>query len=857
LTVVSTDEELGDALAAIAGEDGSRPVVVLRPGDAIRPDLVARLQDAFWEAPGLRLVYWDEASSEGGDGIRIRPGWSPDLLTSANYLGRAFALRAGCWASFRPELGDDAWWDVLLSASLDDVGVRRLPRVAMVSPRAHQPVGRSAEEVVGAEMVRRGWPARPGAGAHAVWLEWDLPEWPKVTIVVPSRHNRPLLEVLLPSLARTDYPDFEVVVVDNSAKSGVKSQWYASWAEHFPIEVLWWESDFNYSAVNNAGAALGAGEVLVFLNDDTEVTSAGWLRQLVGWATRPEIGTVGAQLLDPSGLIQHGGVVLGMDGSAGHLFAGGHPGQDSLLGRTEWTRDVLASTAACVALRREVFAACGGFDERFVLCGSDVALGLEAHNRGWRNVVVPAVGMEHMESATRGVDSGVPEDLFASWWRYQRWVTGGDPFFSPSLSLASHWPELRPPGLPAADTVMLESLGRSTGVFRQEMLEATSEAFARAYPVGDVIADAVRTAHAAVVGERPVRTVNWVLPGFDNPYYGGLATIIRIADLLERDEDVEQRFVILDSAHEAFYRSALAAGSPRLASAELVFLDGEGIRNVERIPPGDVAIATMWTTAYVVAAAPGQHRRFYLIQDFEPCFYPAGTMYALAEETYRLGLYGICNTEPIHTMYTGRYGGTGGWFLPAIDRDVFFPPAVPRADPGSPVRVFVYARPGHWRNCWEIARPALEAIKEEFGDRVHLVTAGSWAKPDDLGGGIEHLGLLDVRSTGALYRTCDVGVALTVSEHPSYLPGELMACGVPPVIFDLPESEWIVQHGVTGLRARRTVEGLREQLARIVADAGLRARLASGGLSHVDSHHSDWDTALSGVYRMLCDPEAG
>jgi glycosyltransferase involved in cell wall biosynthesis len=330
---------------------------------------------------------------------------------------------------------------------------------------------------------------------------------------------------------------------------------------------------------------------------------------------------------------------------------------------------------------------------------------------------------------------------------------------------------------------------------------------------------------------------------------------------LERDHGVEQRFVILDPYQENFYRSAVAAGQQRLADCDLVFLGGDGLGNLDRIPPADAVMATMWTTAYVAATAPEQVRRFYLIQDFEPGFYPGGSVFALAEETYRLGLYGICNTEPIHSMYTERYGGTGNWFLPAVDRDVFHPPAIPRSVvgagsgvPGDPVRVFVYARPGHWRNCWEIAKPALEAIKGEFGEGVHLVTAGSWASPDDIGGGIEHLGLLDVRSTGDLYRRCDVGVALTVSEHPSYLPLELMACGVPVVAFDIPEAEWILRHEKTGLRARQTVEGLREQLSRMVREDELRSRCSSGALAHVNAHHSDWNAALSGVYEFLCDP---
>ncbi|MEZ5239754.1 MAG: glycosyltransferase [Microthrixaceae bacterium] len=136
------------------------------------------------------------------------------------------------------------------------------------------------------------------------------------------------------------------------------------------------------------------------------------------------------------------------------------------------------------------------------------------------------------------------------------------------------------------------------------------------------------------------------------------------------------------------------------------------------------------------------------------------------------------------------------------------------------------------------------------------MAAGSWATPEDLGGGIEHLGMLDVRSTGDLYRSCDVGVALTVSEHPSYLPGELMACGVPVVTFDLPEADWIVKDRVTGMRARQTVAGLTESLGELISDEELRAACSKGALELVDRHHSDWDAALAGLWGYLCDPEA-
>ncbi len=215
----------------------------------------------------------------------------------------------------------------------------------------------------------------------------------------------------------------------------------------------------------------------------------------------------------------------------------------------------------------------------------------------------------------------------------------------------------------------------------------------------------------------------------------------------------------------------------------------------------------------------------------------------------------MCNTDRLRDIYQSRYGGTGFSFMPAVQSDVFHAEGRRPLDHDGPVRVFLYARPGHWRNCWELAGPALDEVKRRFGQDVHIVTAGSWARPEDLGRGIDHRGLLDYRDTGALYRTCDVGIALTLSEHPSYLPLELLACGVPVVAFDNPAGDWIIEHERNSLRCPRTVDGLSEAIGRLVADPDLRTRLSRAGVADIAARHSSWHHALADVYDYLCDPE--
>jgi GT2 family glycosyltransferase len=679
---------------------------------------------------------------------------------------------------------------------------------------------------------------------------------PKVTVVICTRHNRPMLSTCLPSLARTTYPGaFEVVIVDNGGESDANNAWYAANSHGLDLRVSWWTEPFSYPAVNNLGARLGDGEVVVFLNDDTEVLDPTWLTEIVGWAVQPQIGVAGLQLTGPEGEIQHAGVILGMGGFADHVFGGMRPGSQTLLGPTGGYRNVLSVTSACVAIRRELFEELGGFDERFLMCGSDVAIGLDAVIKGYRNVCSPFAGLRHLESATRDPSDIPPGDFYASYWRYNPWLFGGDPFFSPNLSLDSRVPRLVGRHERTPHERISGPLGRTFSVFRQSTTDTESFNLANMCRAGEADEAAVLALHAANAAPFEVKTVNWFFPDLDSPFYGGINTALRIADQLAREHGVTNRFVVWGKGPDSFIRSGLAAAFPALKDCEIVFWDGSSGPSLDEVPECDVAIATLWVTAYGVTHFQGAKRKFYLVQDFEPMFYPASTLWALTEETYRLGLYGLCNTENLQQIYETEYGQKGWAFTPAVDSTVFHAEGRAERGPDEPVTIFVYARPGHWRNCWEMASLALEELKDRLGDRVRIVTAGSWAVPDAGYSGIHHYGLLDYRATGELYRTCDVGLALTVSKHPSYLPLELMACGVPVVAFDNPWGHWVLQDGENSVLAKRTVTGLVESMEKAVVDAELRRKLQAGALATIAAGHSAWQPALSGIYGYLCDPE--
>lgn len=852
---VATGTPVIDALAPIS-EDF---VLFLTAGSVLTPGALSEIAKLHRVDPSMKVIAFDSDERSAFGSVhkpRFRPEWSPEMLLGANYLGRAFAIKhSAILASERADVSDRGVWRLLLSSRLEGRVVGRLPRVLLTEP------GRAAPSFIAedAAMVQEvlgelGETANTSVDAtNVVRVRFIPDEWPTVSVVIPTRHSRSNLRRLLPSLAATDYPKFDVRIVDNGGQSVDNDDWYRANSDGLSLAVDWWtESPFNYSRVNNVTVRATSGDVVVLLNDDTQIIDPGWLKEMVGFVLRDGVGSVGVQHRQAEGLIQHGGVVVGPGGFADNLFSGLRPESDTLLGPTGWYRNSLAVTGACVAIRRTNFEKVGGLDERFILTGSDVVLGLDQVIQGRRNVVVPFDLVRHYESLTRG-SVIPPEDFYASYFRYHPWLQNGDPFSSPNISRLCARPAFNNRKDVAPVRLALEGVGRVFANLAQSS-GISSEANGLMYKasISDEQVEAVHALHAENLEFRDIRTINWFVPDIDMPFFGGLNTAFRIADKLKRDHGVTNRFVMMAAKNEAYVAGALAAAFPGLAGSDIVFYDGSDAE-IALLPPADAAIATLWLTAAHVAKAPGNMRKFYLMQDYEPGFYPASTMFAMAEESYRLGLYGICNTVSMHKIYTESYGGEAMYFTPAVDQGIYN--AIDRREKGAdePVTIFAYAR-DHFRNCWELVFAALSEIKKIHGDGVRIVAAGARYLPESAD--FIDMGLLDYRATGALYRETDIGVTMQISRHPSYLPLELMSSGVAMVAPDSHWFRWLFRDRKNSLLSRRTFDDLVSNLDTLIRDKQLRTDISRESIATIAAHHSDWDIALGGVYSFISDPKS-
>jgi GT2 family glycosyltransferase len=262
-----------------------------------------------------------------------------------------------------------------------------------------------------------------------------------VSIIVPTRDGQPLLSRCVRTLLdNTDYPDYEIIVVDHGSRDERTLRYLERAQEDERVVVLRQNAPFNFSALNNFAATKATGGVLAFVNDDIQAVETSWLREMVSHAIRPGVGCVGAKLLYPDGRIQHGGVVLGIGGIAGHAFKYSSGAGSGYFSKLRMAHTVSAVTAACMVVERRKFERVGGFDEQqLAVAFNDVDLCLRLGEAGYRSVLTPHAVLIHQESASRGSDEEESKrERFEREQRVMRdrWQRqlASDPYYSPHLT---------------------------------------------------------------------------------------------------------------------------------------------------------------------------------------------------------------------------------------------------------------------------------------------------------------------------------------------------------------------------------------------------------------------------------------
>ena len=448
------------ALALASGEF----VALFDHDDVLTPDALfenVRVLNAHRDAD---MIYSDEDKVDD-KGHRsnpyFKPDWSPDTFLSRNYVShlgvyrRSLVLEVG---AFRTGFEGSQDYDLVLRIVERTSRIYHIPRV-LYHWRIHAASVASgvgvknyaydaAMNAIAEAMHRRSEPGRvemlkDDPGNYVV--RYDLKRDWKVSIIIPTRDHAEDLERCLSSIfAKSSYRNFEVVVLDNGSVENDTAVCFAKWQALEPerVKIVPHDVPFNYSEINNYAVQQSSGEIVLLLNNDTEVIARDWIEAMLEQAQRPAVGCVGAKLLYEDDTIQHAGVVMRIGGVAGHshrFYDRDAPGYFHVI---KTINNYSAVTAACLMVRREIWDRMGGLDEQLTVAFNDVDFCLRVREAGYRNVYVPHAELYHYESKSRGYDDTplkIARSIGEQQFMQARWnvASTDDPYYSPHLSLTS------------------------------------------------------------------------------------------------------------------------------------------------------------------------------------------------------------------------------------------------------------------------------------------------------------------------------------------------------------------------------------------------------------------------------------
>jgi len=429
-------------------------IVLLDQDDLLTPDALGEIALCIHAQPEADIVYSDDDKIDSTGrrfAPQFKPDWSPELLLGYMYFSHVFAVRRELYAKvggMRAGFEGSQDYDFALRATESARALAHVPQVlyhwrvlpgSTAASGAAKPGSFDAGlRAVQDALQRRGvdaqarqpeWAQKASIGIFAVEFPDD---GPKVSIIIPTRNGLEILRRCIDSLQQTTYRNYEVIVVDNDSDDSATIDYLKS-LPHRVERISNPHGRFNFAAINNRAAERADGELLLFLNNDTEIIAPRWLSQMVGYSRFAGVGAVGARLLFPDRRIQHAGIVHGYyRGLAGPAFKLAPEWDNGYLSYARVARDYSAVTAACMLTPRKTFLGLGGFDEvHFEVAYNDVDYCYRLGESGLRSVYCADAELLHHEGHSRGFFDR-PQEIAA----FRRKYAGKrDPYYSPHLSL--------------------------------------------------------------------------------------------------------------------------------------------------------------------------------------------------------------------------------------------------------------------------------------------------------------------------------------------------------------------------------------------------------------------------------------
>ncbi len=397
--------------------------------DVVAPHALKIIRRALDEHPSAQFLYTDELIVDDElkpVGVMLKPAFDPVLLSGVNYINH-FSLyrrdRLNEIGHLREGYDGSQDYDLLLRylEGRPEDQVIHLPYPAYWWRRTDvtystmfiQKATDNARKALTEYFAKQAIPVQVTSAIsptlHRPEFLEEGPDWPKISIIIPSKDSYALIARILGDIfEKTDYPNFEVIVVDNGSTDAAVLGLYRDLQERHDNFVAAIEAEpFNFSRSINRGLRQASGEHYLLLNNDVEVMDAGWLREMVSCLRYEHTGIVGAKLLFGNGNLQHAGVAVGFGGLAGHLYLNRPTNFGGPMNRLHVRNSLTCVTGAVMLISGACYRALGDWDEeRFSIAYNDVDYCLRAYRSGFRIVWTPFATLYHHESLSRGAEEG-------------------------------------------------------------------------------------------------------------------------------------------------------------------------------------------------------------------------------------------------------------------------------------------------------------------------------------------------------------------------------------------------------------------------------------------------------------------
>ena len=434
--------------------------------DELTPHALFECVKALNKDRKIRLIYSDEdkMSMDGHKFFQphFKPDYNPDLLCTVNYICHLFVVQREILdqvGAFRKEFDGAQDYDFIFRCveAVDPSEIYHVTKI-LYHWRCHEdstaenPESKTYAFEAGKRAIEEHY-HRTGIRAEVYQGEFlglyrtrFLRDYdPLISIIIPNKDHIEDLKRCMDSIdQKSSYKNYEYIIVENNSTDEKTFQYYKNLEEENPkAHVVYWDKEFNYSAINNYGVTFAKGEYILLLNNDTEIINETCLEELLGYCMRSDVGAVGARMYYEDDTIQHAGVVIGFGGIAGHCFVLQPRGTTGYCHRIICAQDYSAVTAACMLVKKSAFDEVGGLTEELAVAFNDIDFCMKLREAGYLIVYNPYAELYHYESKSRGLED-TPEKVARFNKEMQiferRWpdiLRNGDPYYNPNLTLKS------------------------------------------------------------------------------------------------------------------------------------------------------------------------------------------------------------------------------------------------------------------------------------------------------------------------------------------------------------------------------------------------------------------------------------